>query len=95
MRLAVSSHPRHARHAIDTGPAALGPLAGSGRSSHRQDGLEQLPRLARRAALRLGSVQRCLQLGPDPRHRRRVSPAFHLLGEGAELRVKALKIEAP
>jgi len=30
----------------------------------------------------------------DPRHRRRVSPAFHLLGEGAELRVKALKIEA-
>ena len=29
----------------------------------------------------------------DPRHRRRVSPAFHLLGEGAELRVKALKIE--
>ena len=30
----------------------------------------------------------------DPRHRRRVSPAFYLLGEGAELRVKALKIEA-
>ncbi len=30
----------------------------------------------------------------DPRHRRRVSPAFHLLGEGAELRVKGLKIEA-
>ncbi|MEO6787619.1 MAG: family 16 glycoside hydrolase [Chthoniobacteraceae bacterium] len=29
----------------------------------------------------------------DPRHRRRVSPAFHLLGAGAELRVKALKIE--
>jgi len=29
----------------------------------------------------------------DPRHRRRVSPAFRLLGEGAELRVKALKIE--
>ncbi len=28
----------------------------------------------------------------DPRHRRRVSPSFHLLGEGAELRVKALKI---
>ncbi len=31
----------------------------------------------------------------DPRHRRRVSPAIHLLGEGADLRVKALKIEAP
>ncbi len=30
----------------------------------------------------------------DPRHRRRVSPGFHLLGEGAELRVKTLKIEA-
>ena len=30
----------------------------------------------------------------DPRHRRRVSPAIHLLGEGAELRVKALRIEA-
>ncbi len=30
----------------------------------------------------------------DPRHRRRVSPSLHLLGEGAELRVKALKIEA-
>jgi putative heme-binding domain-containing protein len=30
----------------------------------------------------------------DPRHRRRVSPAFYLLGEGAELRVKAMKIEA-
>ena len=29
----------------------------------------------------------------DPRHRRRVSPGFHLLGEGAELRVKAMKIE--
>jgi putative heme-binding domain-containing protein len=29
----------------------------------------------------------------DPRHRRRVSPAFHLLGEDAELRVKALMIE--
>ena len=29
----------------------------------------------------------------DPRHRRRVSPAFYLLGEGAEFRVKALKIE--
>jgi putative heme-binding domain-containing protein len=29
----------------------------------------------------------------DPRHRRRVSPSFHLLGEGAELRAKALKIE--
>ncbi len=29
----------------------------------------------------------------DPRHRRRVSPSFHLLGEGAELRVKALKIQ--
>ncbi|MEI7821822.1 MAG: hypothetical protein WCK55_12965 [Verrucomicrobiota bacterium] len=30
----------------------------------------------------------------DPRHRRRVSPSFHLLGKGAELRLKALKIEA-
>jgi putative heme-binding domain-containing protein len=30
----------------------------------------------------------------DPRHRRRVSPAFHLFGDGAELRVKTLKIEA-
>ncbi len=30
----------------------------------------------------------------DPRHRRRVSPSFHLLGTGAELRVKGLKIEA-
>ena len=29
----------------------------------------------------------------DPRHRRRVSPGFHLLGEGAELRVKGLRIE--
>ena len=29
----------------------------------------------------------------DPRHRRRVSPSFHLLGEGTELRVKAVKIE--
>ena len=29
----------------------------------------------------------------DPRHRRRVSPSFHLLGKDAELRVKALKIE--
>ncbi|MEO6742159.1 MAG: family 16 glycoside hydrolase [Chthoniobacteraceae bacterium] len=29
----------------------------------------------------------------DPRHRRRVSPAFHLLGADAELRVKALKLE--
>lgn len=31
----------------------------------------------------------------DPRHRRRVSPAFWLQGEGAEFRVKNLKIEAP
>ena len=30
----------------------------------------------------------------DPHHHRRVSPAFHLLGKGAELRVKGLKIEA-
>ena len=30
----------------------------------------------------------------DPRHRRRVSPAFYLLGGDAELRVKALKVEA-
>ncbi len=30
----------------------------------------------------------------DARHRRRVSPAIHLLGDTAELRVKALKIEA-
>jgi putative heme-binding domain-containing protein len=30
----------------------------------------------------------------DPRHRRRTSPAFWLAGEGAELRVKALRIEA-
>ena len=29
----------------------------------------------------------------DPRHRRRVSPAFYLLSEGVELRVKGLKIE--
>jgi len=29
----------------------------------------------------------------DPRHRRHVRPAFHLLGKGAELRVKALRIE--
>ena len=29
----------------------------------------------------------------DPRHRRRVSPAFHLLGEGGELRVKTVRIE--
>jgi putative heme-binding domain-containing protein len=28
----------------------------------------------------------------DPRHRRNVQPAFHLLGKGAELRVKELKI---
>ncbi len=30
----------------------------------------------------------------DPRHRRRVSPAFYLLGGDAELRVKMLKVEA-
>jgi len=30
----------------------------------------------------------------DPHHRRRMSPSFHLLGKGAELRLKALKIEA-
>jgi putative heme-binding domain-containing protein len=30
----------------------------------------------------------------DPRHRRRASPSFHLFGEGAELRMKDLKIEA-
>ena len=30
----------------------------------------------------------------DPHHRRRVSPSFHLLGKGAELRVKAVRIEA-
>jgi len=29
----------------------------------------------------------------DPRHRRRVSPSFDLLGKGTELRLKALKIE--
>jgi hypothetical protein len=29
----------------------------------------------------------------DPRHRRRVSPALYLFGEGADVRVKALKIE--
>jgi len=29
----------------------------------------------------------------DPRHRRRVRPSFHLLGKGAELRVKSLRIE--
>ncbi len=29
----------------------------------------------------------------DPRHRRRVSPSFHLFGEGAELRAKDVKIQ--
>ena len=28
----------------------------------------------------------------DPRHRRRVAPSFHILGEGAELRLKGLRI---
>jgi len=30
----------------------------------------------------------------NPRHRRHVRPSFHLLGKGAELRVKEMKIEA-